>query len=943
MEWVSTLQKNGYTAIGIADLGNLYGLHSFLSACRLSGVKSMVGAELADKNLSVLIIARDMAGFAELSSLITAHNLGEGGILQLVHAHAKQLTVITNDDAGLAALKGKIPSLYRRVCTSRDISNDGIQPVVAPKLLCLTNNDLPVQRLLRAIKARKTIADMPQRPEPGLTLVEYEEQTARLDALSPQGALNREFIAKSCVIDKIDHGFVFPHYPDPDPDTLLRDRAFNGAIKRYGELPEAVILRLEFELSLISQKKFTSYFLAVADIVAENPNICGRGSGAASIVAYCLGITNVDPVSQRLYFERFLHPERSDPPDIDIDFAWDERDTAIERVMKRFGNDHTAMVCVMQHYRRRAALRETARAFGMPDSETSDIEKKLDAWRMQGSPGERPVFDTAWEEILTLAKRITGLPSHIGVHPGGIVITPEPVRRYCPVELAPKGVQILQWDKDDSEACGLVKIDLLGNRSLAVIRDALTDLRAHDTPINEIEWNPIEDKATQALLASGQTMGIFYIESPAMRQLQEKTRKGDFGHIVIHSSIIRPAANKLISEYISRLHGRGTPALHPVLDSILAETYGIMCYQEDVSKCAVAIAGFSEAEGDALRKVLSKKDREQRLPDFKERFFTGTRKNGVGDEVTSVLWTMILSFDGYSFCKPHSASYAMVSFKSGWLKCHYPASFIAAVISNGGGFYGRQAYVSEARRMGMTVMPPDINESGIKWHGWNKIVYPGLSAIGGLHSDIINAIIKERERGSRYAALDDLRRRISLTPQEAETLIYSGACDSISNGLSRPRQLWKLIGPATTARQSRLFGAPEAVAPIVTEPNRHALIEQQYAILGFLPDCHPLVLFGKELASVKTTPASKLRLFIGQAVRLVGWFVTMKPVGTADNKTMAFATFEDDTAIYETVLFPNTFTRYAWSIRSSRPNILFGRVTQDEGAIMVEIMRVETF
>ncbi|HOW51469.1 MAG TPA: DNA polymerase III subunit alpha [bacterium] len=937
-EWVTAAKAAGYGAVGIADRGNLYGVHGFLSACREAAVKPLIGAELD----GILLIAKEMTGFRNLSRLITAHHLKEGPFLSLLPSHHEGLVVITADPEHLSALKGAVSSLYRRICSGRDIVADGIAPVVAPPLLCRAAGDLPVQRLLRTIAAKGTVAAVPDRPASGFTLPEYEAQVSRLDDLSPEGAANRAALVAACTIDRIDHGFVFPRYPVEDPDRLLKERAYDGALRRYGELPEAVVLRLEFELDVISRKRFTDYFLAVADIVEENPRICGRGSGAASIVAYSLGITNVDPIRHRLYFERFLHPERSDPPDIDIDFAWDERDAAIDKVMAHFGRDHTAMVCVMQHYRSRAALRETARAFGMPDRETSEIERKLDEWRMQGSVGNRPSFDPAWENILTLAKRITGLPSHIGVHPGGIVITPAPVRDYCPVEMAPKGVPILQWDKDDTEACGLVKIDLLGNRSLAVIRDALADITAAGTLHDETAWSPLDDVPTQELLSSGRTMGIFYIESPAMRQLQEKTRRGDFEHIVIHSSIIRPAANKLIGEYIRRLKGKGTPSLHPVLDAVLGETYGIMVYQEDVSKCAVALVGFSEAEGDSLRKVLSKKDREQRLPDFKERFFAGARKNGVGDEVTSVVWDMILSFDGYSFCKPHSASYAMVSFQSGWLKAHHPASFIAAVIGNGGGFYGRQAYISEARRMGLTVTAPEVNESGVGWHGVERTVRPGLTAIGGLSGALPAAIVAERERGGRYVSLDDLRRRVALTPQEAELLVYAGACDALEPGLSRPRQLWKLVGPAGAAQQGSLFGAPDTAAPEVKEPPKQALLERQFQILGFLPDRHPLALFRKELTAHETTPAVELPRLIGKMVRLAGWLVTMKPVRTSDGKTMAFATFEDETAIYETVLFPETFAKYAWRIRGKRPNILFGRVTEDEGAVMVEANKLET-
>ena len=326
-------------------------------------------------------------------------------------------------------------------------------------------------------------------------------------------------------------------------------------------------------------------------------------------------------------------------------------------------------------------------------------------------------FPEPWPEILQLAQRLIGIPRHISVHPGGVVITPEPIDSYVPVEIAPKGVPIIQWEKDSTETAGLVKIDLLGNRSLAVIRDAVANVKGNGTAFDESRWEPEDDPATQASIAAGATMGCFYIESPATRLLQQKARRGDYEHVVIHSSIIRPAANKWIHEYLRRLHGGAWQPIHPLLDGVLDDNYGIMVYQEDVAKAAMALAGFDHVEADGLRKVMSKKDRAKRLPDYLRRFIAGARSRGVPTEQIESVWEMILSFDGYSFCKPHSASYARVSFQAAYLKTHFPAEFMAAVISNQGGFYSTSAYVSETRRLGVCVLPPDVNHSEISWKG----------------------------------------------------------------------------------------------------------------------------------------------------------------------------------------------------------------------------------
>ena len=381
----------------------------------------------------------------------------------------------------------------------------------------------------------------------------------------------------------------------------------------------------------------------------------------------------------------------------------------------------------------RMAVREVAKVYGLGDGEIGQVSKRLPYfWRAPqtdlsflDSIKRRPEakaldFPDPWPAILTTAQQLIGTPRYLSVHPGGVVITPGPVSDYVPVQRAPKGVPIIQWEKDATEDAGLVKIDLLGNRSLGVIRDAVAELKSNRIQFDESRWEPEDDFATQEALAHGRTMGCFYIESPAMRLLQQKSKVGDFEHLVIHSSIIRPAANEFIREYIRRLHGGSWEPIHPCMADVLDETFGIMVYQEDVSRVAMALAGFSHTEADRLRKVMSKKDREHQLKDFHKRFFAGARVRGATDEQISGIWEMMMSFSGYSFCKPHSASYARVSFQAAFLKVHYPAEFMAAVISNRGGFYGTFAYVSEARRLGLTILPPDVNISNIRWNGRGK-------------------------------------------------------------------------------------------------------------------------------------------------------------------------------------------------------------------------------
>jgi DNA polymerase-3 subunit alpha/error-prone DNA polymerase len=680
------------------------------------------------------------------------------------------------------------------------------------------------------------------------------------------------------------------------------------------------------------------------DIVKMSPRTCGRGSGAASVVSYSLGITNVDPIAHHLYSERFLNPARPDPPDIDVDFAWDERDDLIKTVIERFGSDHCARVANHNMFRPRSALRETAKAYGFGDGEISRIEKQL--FHFDDSSG---VSDPLWKEIFDIAGKIEGLPRGLSMHCGGLVITPGVIGTYVPVEKSLEGYPLLSWEKDGTEAAGFVKIDLLGNRSLAVIRDTLANLEDQGIIIDHYTWRPIEDRATVEALARGDSMGVFYVESPAMRLLQKKTGAGDFDHLIIHSSIIRPAANTFINEYIRRLKGGAWKPLHPRLEKILDETYGILCYQEDVSKTAVALAGFDEATADTLRKVIAKKAA-QKLSAYEKQFFEGCRKNEISDGIIQKIWAMMLSFDGYSFCKPHSASYAMVSFQSAYLRVHHPAEFTAAVLSNQGGYYKPGAYISECRRMGLVVEGPDINKSQWRYYGICNSVIVGLMAVKGLSRAGTEAILRTREQGGDFASLSDVLRRVSFGKDDVIALCPAGVFDSISRELSRTMQARALlkISAGVQRGQEELFAAEAApgygaavLAPVRQKAAVVNELWEEYVSLGFLRRYHPLVLWKEKLGSLRRVKAADIGRFVGQSVCLVGWPVTQKEVWTKDGLTMSFLTFEDETALYETVIFPEVYERYNRLLFDQQPLLVYGRTIEEWGAVSLEVKKIE--
>jgi DNA polymerase-3 subunit alpha/error-prone DNA polymerase len=1067
-------RQRGYTRLALTDTDGLYGLWPFLDACRRENLRPIVGAEVTEPQSPrrAVCLVENAEGYRNLCRLLTArHTTGlelwglkpeangngtpptppytKGGkttarfdLQRAIAEHAKGLVVLTADTELLRALHAAgvtVAAAAPRLAASagfeklRRAAQALAVPLVAtPASFFLEPEDFEFHRTLRAVALNSTLSRLTpgETASPDAWLAAPAEYRRRFE-IAPEAVDATEALAERCAFTGPDTTTVFPEWVDPSgrpAPAALRELAYAGARARYGQdLPETIVERLEHELRLIETKGFSDYFLVVREIVQRSPRTCGRGSGAASIVAYCLGITNICPVKHNLYFERFLNPGRKDPPDIDVDFAWDERDGVLASVLTRYAG-HAAMVCNHVLFQPRMILREVAKVFGLPEGE---IQRTLDSLPLflredQGDadleeqmallpPPREEDFPPPWPEILRHAGALAGIPRYLSVHPGGVVITPRPLSDLAPLEGAAKGVAILQWEKDGTEEAGLVKIDLLGNRSLAVIRDALHNLRANGAALDERRWEPEDDPDTQAAVAAGRTMGCFYIESPAMRLLQRKTGRGDFEHLVIHSSIIRPAANEYIREYVKRLRGARWEPLHPLLTGVLAETYGVMVYQEHVSLSAIALAGFSHEEADRLRKIISKKDRERRLPDFKERFAAGARTRGVPEETIEAVWRMMMSFAGYSFCKPHSASYARVSFQAAYLKVHHPAEFMAAVIANQGGFYSTFAYVSEAQRLGLNIRPPDVNLSHERWTGnsgnsgdtilssrlpGNSMVSSelppcgalrvGLQAVKGLSETARLRIAAFREGrepeapapGVRpgtaedyrpldlarpYASLRDFLERAQPDEEEARALILCGACDGLHPGRDRASLLWELA--AWRHRRGRKRGqipspslfddagnsgdtilfprlpknsmvSPE-LPPDLPPGTEIERLRQEFSVLGFLCDRHPMALYAETLAKLRPVKARELHCHAGRRVRCAGLLITGKVVSTREGEPMEFLTFEDESGTLEATFFPETYRRYWHLLHSPGPFVLAGLVEEDFGAVTLTVERLE--
>jgi len=964
----------GFNTLAITDTNGFYGLIHFLEAARQYGIRPIVGAHLQTKTETVVILAKTPTGYELLSDLITRRHLQENfSLLKEFPNSPRHLALLSSAPNLLKAMNGRAdcwvevpagPHSRKALKIANDLK---IPPIASNAVYFAHPDDYSLHRLLRAIDLNRTLSDLP--PEEVAQADQWLKSTAQMLVHfpnCPEALANSVKLARQCHTAWNHSHTIFPHYQDQQGDhfTLLLEECRKGIHWRYGQTSTAIEKRLAEEIQLIRSKGYVDYFLVVADIVRRRPIHCGRGSAAASLVSYLLGITHVDPMRHNLLFGRFLNPQRQDHPDIDVDFPWDERDELLHELVEHYGVDRLASVANHVGFGGRAALREVAKVYGVPAAEIKQVTRRMSSWTHPARISERlevhPKFqgfplDPPWPEIFQLASRLESIPRHLSVHCGGVILAPDRISRYVPMERSANGNHIVQWEKDQTEKAGLVKIDLLGNRSLAVIRDALAAVKKNTgTFLDYAAFNPLDDPATLKLIGRGNTMGVFYVESPAMRQLQHKTRRGDFEHLVIHSSIIRPAANRYIQEYIHRLHGAPYQPLHQSLKQTLEETYGILVYQEQVVQVAMILAGFDWAEADGLRKVLSKKSTQQ-LSSYRQRFSEGCSQRGVSEEVVNIIWDMFTSFAGYSFCKPHSASYALVSFKSAYLKAHYPAEFMAAVLSNGGGYYSTFAYISEARRMGVEVLGPDVNQSDWSYRGKGKRIRIGLQQLQNIRQTALENILRQRDKYGPFTSVENLMQRVDITPADAIVLAKSGALDCLSRGLNRPQLLWLMEAILNSrvqwerrsvgkSSQLNLFHrSSKIMPPLLPDLTAQQKWRHETETLGFVLSVHPLVIFEKAIHALPypLVTASDLGQHIGRRVWLLGWPITRKEIVTKEGELMEFVSFEDQTAIYETVFFPKAFNRFCQYLDADRAYVLYGRVESEFDTVSVAVQRLQ--
>ncbi|MBU0712601.1 DNA polymerase III subunit alpha [bacterium] len=926
-ELLARAKAHGQQYIALTEVNGLWGFIRFVQFAKEADIKPIAGSNILSAGDDAILLAEDQYGYENLCRIISAvHDDDEQPVAELLKKWNAGLFVLAHQEALLEQLSRFMPETHlyvelrpgmteRRAWRLARLFN--LEIVATGDVYFLNPGDQKTHKILRAIDKNETLSQLTAEDFKGdRHFFRSEKEMIKLFPNSLAAINNSQYLAERCKTDWNYVNTIFPGMSLKDTykaNRKLRKLVYDGAKVRYGDINEALKKRIEYELSLITQKGYAPYFLVVWDIVQQTKATIGRGSGAASVVSYCLFITQVDPIKYNLVFERFIHPERVDMPDIDVDFPWDERDGILDYIFKKYSNERTAMVSSQVFMQPRSAIREVSKVYGLSNEEIKSVTKRIGYfarktqlldWIRSDPRFKNLDLDDTLLQIIQQSEKIVGVFRTPSVHPGGIIIVPDEIRKYAPVLVAPKGVQIVEWEKDQVEDSGLLKIDILGNRSLAVVRDTLKQLGLYRSEYMDYhKIQPIGDPKTEALMKSGRTMGVFYIESPATRQLLQKSGVVDFEHVVIYSSIIRPAANRFTNLMLERIHGKPWKLLHPDL-KCLAESYGIMVYEEQVSMVAREIAGFGYAESDYVRKVISRPALEHLVPVWKKKFVTGAVNRGYTQQLGETLWSMIESFSGYSFCKPHSASYAMLSFTCAFLKAHFPAEFLAAVISNQGGFYSAYAYLSEARRFGTKILPPYINTSWREYRGRKDRIRMGFMAIKKLQSKTIDTILAERKTGN-FQSLNDFLVRVDINLADAMALTNAGCFAELEPETNHKEIVFKVAN----------FYLQDGVGePVQISYSREPLTHQERLTLeiesfGFPVTEHPLERYLPVLGE-RIRKAQDIPNLAGQTINLAGVYITRKVTSTKKREPMEFVTFEDETDIFECVMFSDSYKEF---------------------------------
>lgn len=985
----------GLPALALTDHDALYGAPEFVAAARRYGVRPILGAELTltgelpDRLTHLTLLVADGRGWRNLCYLIARarHHAAAKGAATLpaeeLNGHTEGLlalsgcrqgalatALLANDAAAAQAVATRYLALFGRAAFSVELQQHllpdderlNAELVELADALGLdyvaTNNvhyALPdghrLQDVLVCIRHGHALDDdaaLPHlRPNSEYTL-KSAAQMAALFAAYPRALANTLRLAERCQFE-LAYGIQdLPVFPTPTGQSAadyLRALCDDGARRRYGAIPEAVSRQLAREVDVIERCGLSNYFLIVHDIVrfAQDAGIrCqGRGSAANSLVAYLLDISPIDPLRHHLVFERFLSEERALPPDIDIDFQADRREEVIQYVYRRYGADHAAMACTFVTFRARSALRDVGKALGFPASlldRAAGLLETHHAGQLAASPRLREelgdLLDAPlWTQLFDLCSQMEGLPRHLGIHNGGMIVTGGPLFERVPTEPATMpGRVVIQWDKAGLEHVGLIKIDLLGLRMLSAIQDALTLIAAADGAPLDLAQLTFDDPAVYAMLTRADTVGVFQVESRAQAQVLPRLAPRCFNDVIVSISLIRPGPvqGNMVHPYLRRRQGREPVAYaDPRLKEALAETLGVVLFQEQVLKIARDFAGFSSGQGEMLRRALGSKRVVDELAGLHEAFVEGAVAQGALRQTAEAVFKQLSAFAGYSFPKSHAAAFAVLVYQSAYLKLYHPAALLAGLLDNQPmGFWASGVLVQDARRHGVRLLPPHINRSADHSTLENGVLRLGLRTVSGVGEAGATRILTARQPGP-FAELADFCRRSRLPRRLVEQLIVAGAFDALGE---RRQLLWDLGALRYMEEELELVFPPDAVdLPPLSEAEAAQM--QQHA-LGFGLQAHPLAAWRTKLAAAGYLSSADLaRPGLTGEVRVVGIVVMHQSPPTA--KGHHFLTLEDEEGFINVVVRPAIYAQQRAIWRETPVLAVTGIVERQSGVVNV--------
>jgi len=950
-ELVAAAADKGVKALALTNINTTYDTWDFVKHCRSQGIKPITGAEVrnGDELLYVLIAANNK-GLADIHQFLSGHLIAKtdfpvnarvfensyDGYMIYPMGKKELPDLLPNERIGVKP--SEIGKLF-----STDWKNYRDKLVIRQPVTIQNAEAFYGHCLLRAIDKNKVLSKLTaeeccDRDETFLSPAELLKKFTDYSFI----VTNTLQLMEACSIEMdfgVDKTKKVYGGSLKDDRILLEKLAVSGMHRRYGKRDKVAADRMRKELDIIFEMGFSSYFMINYDLIryAESQGYyhVGRGSGANSIVAYCLGITDVDPVELNLYFERFLNPERTSPPDFDIDFSYTDRDDVMDYMFKRYGKERVALLGSVPTFKWDGAIRELGKVYGLPDEEIKVLQRNT-------SPR-----DHIGKKIIKYGRMILGFPVYPSVHPCGVIITETPVINYGTVFMPPKGLATIHMDMFTAEDIGINKFDILSQRGLGHIKETLAlvkknkgiDIDIHDTRKFR------SDEKVKAQIREANTIGCFYIESPAMRQLLRKLRCDDYTTLVAASSIIRPgvASSGMMREYIYRYHNRDKiNYLHPLFEEHLSETFGVMVFQEDVIKIAHYYAGLTLGEADILRRAMSGKYRSNN--EFKMielKFFESAKKLGRDEKLSAEVWRQMVSFAGYSFNKAHSASFAVESYMSLYLKTYFPQEFMVAVINNFGGFYSRELYFLELLKEKGEIEPPCINNSDLYTNIVGSKVHAGFVHIKRLEGKLIEQLLEDRKRNGPYQHLQDFLERINPPLEQLNILVSIGAFRF--TGKTKKALLWEANflqrknknhfshTPSLFKEKPVAFQLPELVDYPIDD------LYDQMEILGF-PLSNPFALADADPSLYVSSAA--LAQHRGKTVSVLAYFIDRKHVTTKKNTEMFFGTFVDaDLNWIDTVHFPDAVARFPF--HSDGFYKISGKVVSEFGVDSVEVRYME--